>query len=436
MREMKNSGIDWIGDIPTSWKTERLGYYSHMLVPMRDKPTRFDGDIPWIRIEDFDGMYIEKSKTNQNVSLELINEMNMKIYPKGTVLCSCSCNLGTCAITTVEMCSNQTFIGVVPNKKLNNRFLYYVLSSSEKRLNALSQGTIQSYLSQDNFSKLKIAMCNIDEQVAIADYLDKKCADIDKIISAKRKTNELLKERRQSIITEAVTKGLNPNAEMKDSGIDWIGKIPKHWDVTKAKYVFQDGDGSLKTGPFGSALKGKTLDYGEYKIYNQAHLISDDFLLNRHFISSETFESLKSYEILPGDILFTMMGTIGKCKVMPSGYPKGILDSHLLKARLNDLMIPEFFSYIYDKDNSSLGITQLKCYSNGSIMDGLNSTIIKNICLTLPSVGEQKEIVCYLDEKCKEIDELIESNNKTIEKLQEYRKSLIYEAVTGKIEVC
>lgn len=223
--------------------------------------------------------------------------------------------------------------------------------------------------------------------------------------------------------------------EMKDSGVVSIGMIPVEWKAIKLKFLFGDGNEGLKIGPFGSAMKGKTLESGEYKTYNQAHLINNDFSLNRHFVSEETFQELRNYEVKPGDVLFSMMGTIGKCRIMPEGYPKGIMDSHLLKAGLNlNIVHPQYFVYAYDKDYSSQVIEQLLYSSNGTIMNGLNSTILKNVKIAMPySLGMQRKIVNYLDTKCSKIDEIIEKQQVIIEKLKEYKLSIITEAVTSGI---
>ncbi len=219
-------------------------------------------------------------------------------------------------------------------------------------------------------------------------------------------------------------------AEYKDSGIEWIGKIPSDWEVCKLKHIFADGENGIKIGPFGSALKGKTLSEGDYKIYNQAHLIQNDFSIDRHFVSKDTFNELISYEVHSGDILFSMMGTIGKCRIMPNGFPHGIMDSHLLKAKLNDKCLPEYFQYVYDKDNSNIVIEQLLFYSNGSIMNGLNSSIIKNVYLSFPNKENQQKIVDYLDYKTIAIDTLIADKQKLIDLLKEKRQAIISEAVT------
>ena len=223
---------------------------------------------------------------------------------------------------------------------------------------------------------------------------------------------------------------MKPYKEYKDSGIPWIGEIPKDWKVCKAKYVFADGVDSLKIGPFGSALKGKTLSYGKYKIYNQTNLIQRDFNLSHNFVSEKTYKQLHAYFVNAGDILFSMMGTIGKCCIMPAGYPKGIMDSHLLKTKLSNKIYPHFFVYIYDKDNSNVVIEQLTYMSNGTIMSGLNSSIVKNVYITLPDITNQHRIADYLDRKTSAIDTLIEDKQKMIELLKEQRQTIISEAVT------
>lgn len=155
------------------WEEKRLDeIVSKFIVPMRDKPKDLTGPIPWCRIEDFDGKYLSKSKSNQGVNSKTIKEMNLKVYPIGTLLVSCSANLGFCAITTTELLTNQTFIGLVPDSsKVDVLFLFYVMKMSSVKLNTLSSGTTISYLSREQFEKFKIPYPNLKEQQKIAKYL-------------------------------------------------------------------------------------------------------------------------------------------------------------------------------------------------------------------------------------------------------------------------
>ena len=164
---------------------------SEFIVPMRDKPTDLKGEIPWCRIEDFNGKYLYGSKSNQGVSLTTVKLMNLKIYPINTLLVSCSANLGFCAITKTELISNQTFIGLVPNTaKANVEFLYYLMSLSSKRLNILSSGTTISYLSREQFEEFKVEFPSLPEQQKIASFLSSIDKKIDLVNTQLEKTRE------------------------------------------------------------------------------------------------------------------------------------------------------------------------------------------------------------------------------------------------------
>lgn len=216
--------------------------------------------------------------------------------------------------------------------------------------------------------------------------------------------------------------------EMKDSGILAIGAIPKEWKPIRIKYLFQNG--VIKSGPYGSALKEVASADGEYPIYNQANIINDDFSLRRNYISSKDYINMKRYTIRSGDIVFSMMGTVGKCSIVPEWIDEGIIDSHLFEATLNCLINKDYFKYSYDKDLCIQVIEQFIEAMNGSIMSGLNGGLVKNSFICLPSPTEQQQIVHFLDRKCTAINTAIEKTKKSIEKLEEYKKAVITKAVT------
>lgn len=202
---LKDSGVPWIGQIPAEWKISKLKTYASMLTPMRDKPEYLDGEIPWIRIEDFSGKYIKESKEGLGVSKETVKQMNLKVYPVGTILCTSSCELGKCAITSVELVSNQRFIGIIPSKECHTDFLYYNLLVNAERLQFLSTGTIQANLSRISFEHLQLQFPPLPEQERIAAYLDKKCARIDALLEEKQALLDKLAEYKKSLIFECVT---------------------------------------------------------------------------------------------------------------------------------------------------------------------------------------------------------------------------------------
>ena len=234
---------------------------------------------------------------------------------------------------------------------------------------------------------------------------------------------------------QSIDNGLETYVETQDSGIKWIGQIPTNWSVLKIKDIITKDSFGIKIGPFGSALTNKTKGDGEYNVYGQANLISNDFSKTKHTISKDVFTSLMTYEVFPNDICLSMMGTIGKCKIVPQNITQGIMDSHLIKIRLSPIVLSRFFEYVYDKDLGGICFTQMQYDKKGFIMDGLNTSIVKNLKLPVPSIQDQKEIADYLDTKCAEIDAVIAELEKQLKILSEYKKSLIYEYVTGKKEV-
>lgn len=203
--EMKDSGIEWIGTIPEHWKLEKLKRHTSMLTPMRDKPEHLDGEIPWVRIEDYCGKYIDASKEGLGVSSETVTKMNLKVYPVGTVLCTSSCDLGKCAIVSRPLVSNQRFIGIIPNANTCTDYLYYLMLSNAERLNYLSTGTIQANLSRVAFEQLIVQIPPYNEQEEIASYLDKKMMQVDTLIFEKQALIKDLESYKKSLIFEVVT---------------------------------------------------------------------------------------------------------------------------------------------------------------------------------------------------------------------------------------
>ena len=217
---------------------------------------------------------------------------------------------------------------------------------------------------------------------------------------------------------------------MKDSGNRWIGKIPESWESMRVRHVIKSDADGIRVGPFGSSLKEAILEDGisDYKVYGQANLIRHNFEYGDNYVTEKDFRRLKNYEIKAGDVLLSMMGTIGKCSVVPNEIKTGIMDSHLIKIRLDDTVNPAFFEYVYE--HSGVVYEQLVLGSNGSTMNGLNSTIVKNTYIPVPPLSEQHVIAAYLDRKCGQIDDIIADLQRQIARLESYKKSLISETVT------
>ena len=203
--ELRESGEIWIGKVPKHWDVLKLKSHTRMITPMRDKPEDLSGDIPWVRIEDYNGKYIDSSREGFGVSEQTVKEMNLKVYPVGSILCTSSCDLGKCAIVATPLVSNQRFINIVPDEDTSSDYLYYVMLSNADRMNYLSTGTIQANLSRVAFEHLLIRFPPLEEQKEIALYLDHKVEVIDSTIMGKEKLVEKLREYKKSLIYEVVT---------------------------------------------------------------------------------------------------------------------------------------------------------------------------------------------------------------------------------------
>ena len=215
----------------------------------------------------------------------------------------------------------------------------------------------------------------------------------------------------------------------KTSGVEWAGQIPEPWTPTRLRFLLRDGYDGMKIGPFGSQLTSDMLDEsGTYKVYGQENVIANDFTRGSRFIGDDKFHELAVYEIIPGDLLITMMGTSGRCDVAPSTITRGIMDSHLLRMRTTNSVTPPFARLLIDE--AAYVKMQIQLAGKGTIMHGLNSSIVKDLLFFVPSFNEQAAILEFLDRETGKIDELVAEQRRLMELLKEKRQAVISHAVT------
>ena len=222
---------------------------------------------------------------------------------------------------------------------------------------------------------------------------------------------------------------IRPYRGCKDSGVGWLGKIPAHWEIHELRrHLFRQPE-SIKIGPFGSQLKLEFMATQGFKVYGQEHVIARDFMLGQKYVDQSKFAELSACEVMPGDLLVTMMGSTGRCAVVPEEIEPGIMDSHLLRVRLpKGPLDPRFVALVIDE--SAYVREQIVAAGKGAIMHGLNSMIIKNLVLAVPPVEEQGRILSFADRETAKIDALVAKKERLIELLQEKRTALITRAVT------
>ena len=436
----KASGVEWLGEVPEYWERIRLGYEADLLVPMRDKPEDLTGPIPWVRIEDFTGRYLEGSKSGQGVSQETARAMHLKVFPVGTVLCSCSCSMGATAIARTALVSNQTFIGIVPSRRLLAEFLFYALGVAKGHLDSVATGAIQQYLSRSDFSQLRLVIPCAAEQHAITAYLDRATALIDGLVAKKRELIERLKEKRSALISRTVTRGLPPaaalaagmpvNPPMKDSGIEWLGEIPGHWGAKKLGY--------------GAALQGGYA-FASEKFDSEGVPVVRMNNLKRGIVDTTQASCIApencvdAFALAEGDLLWGMSGSVGEtgslgnfARVRDSDLPAQ-LNQRVGRFRvLGDQMSLNFLTFVIQ---TKFFYDQILLFVTGTAQFNVSSAQVQSVFIPFPPLAEQHAIAAYLDAETAKLDALVAKVEEAVERLQEYRSALITAAVTGKIDV-
>lgn len=271
------------------------------------------------------------------------------------------------------------------------------------------------------------------EQHRIAAFLDRKCAEIDAVIERTKATIEEYKKLKQAVITEAVTKGVRGARKMKDSGIEWIGEIPEEWEVTPLKYLIT----GYKAGPFGSALITDKLNpEGNILVYTPEHVAKKTAELEFNlYLPDERQEEMQQFIVTPGDIVFPIVGSLGRSMLVTNDMPMGIINQRLAKFRLSSHKLSiDYFMWLFSRSSFYSTYIDLNC--RGSIIVNLTKQIVNDMPVPHPVRLDEQEGICdYLDEKCAALDNLIAKKTALLTELETYKKSLIYEYVTGKKEV-
>ena len=413
----KPSGIAWIGEVPEHWELKKIKFCFDVYAgatPKTENPDNWDGDIVWITPADYktEDKFIKGGQ--RTITKQGYESCNTQIVPKGSIVFSKRAPIGSVAISDVELCTNQGCLSCVP-KGTNSTYYYYVMSVSTECFDLLGSGATFKEISADSFSNVKLPFPTILEQNAIVAYLDARCSDIDKVVATQEKRIALLKELRQSIITQAVTRGLNPNVKMKDSGDEWIGMVPEHWTVGRLKYFLELLNGR-------AYLQHELQEEGKYRILRVGNFFTND----QWYYSDMELEPNKYCE--KGDLLFAWSASFGP---YIWDAEKVIYHYHIWKVNL---------LRNYDKHYAYYMLMSLSDYKrkdvHGSTMTHITLESMNNAMIPVPSPEEQKAIVKFLDSYCGTIDKQIDAVTKQIGLLKEYKQALITETVTGKRKVC
>lgn len=417
----KDSGVQWIGRIPNHWGINRMRFIINYEKGKNPKELSFeekDGMLPYLSMDYLRGNYdfTQYSYPTENsvicVSGDIVllwdgSNAGEFLKSKDGILCS------TCA--------------VIKQKNIDKQYYWYLCKSLQSFLKDMTNGMGIPHVDSKELKNLTVLTPPILEQQAIASYLDKRCEEIDKAIAKQQKRIELLQELRQNIITNAITHGINPDTPLKDSGVEWIGQVPEHWEIMKIKHVVTTNSGSTPKN-----IKGKDTDEANIIWVRTTDLTGYVVKDSSEYLTEEEFKSASCPLLPEGTVLVAMYGgagTIGKC---------GILGR---EATINQALC----SLIGKR-----GITQLFLFYCTLAMKGywmkfaassrkdpnISQEIIRNVMIPIPPEKEQNEIVQFVVSETKEIDDSIKQANKRIALLQELKQSIITEVVTGKRKVC
>lgn len=428
-RKMKDSGIPWIGQIPEGWNPTKIKYDFQVNAEKLAENTA----------DDFEFKYIDISSVNDLGKIISPPKMEFQEAPsrarmvvrKGDVIIS-TVRTYLRAIAQIDennsyVCSTG-FAVLRPHADVDSRFAFYQMQSESIIQSIVSRSVGVSYpaISPSELAATRILHPNIEEQERIAAYLDGKCGEIDRVIAAKERQNELLQAQRAALISETVTKGLNPKAKFKDSGIEWIGKIPEGWRIQRLKtFARINPEILLDNNVFADAT-------------SVSFIPMENLRTGSHTTTAIEYSEVKSGYVTfaDGDILMAKVtpcfenGNIAIAHGLEHGI--GFGSTEILVVRAMDVSRKYLFYYLQDPAFKEKAISEMY---GASGLKRLSPTFMENCHYPFPSPHEQEQIAAYLDVRCGEIDRVVAANEGMVAKLKAYRSSVIWEAVTGKVAV-
>ena len=421
-REYKDSGIEWIGRIPKNWKVTEVKRI------MRNKSVRNQPSAMVLSLYRDYGI-VPKDSRDDNFNVTSEDTTNYKVVGVGDfVINKMKAWQGSMAVSEFDgIISPAYYVCSFTDNNICRKFIHYLLrnESYKPEYMRLSTGLRigQWDLGIDDFMKIPIVLPPFEEQERIATFLDKKCAEIDSLVELQEQMIAQLTDYKQSVITEAVTKGLNPEAELVSSGIDWIGDVPKGWDIKLLKWLLR------KPLQYGANESGVLYDESLPRYVRITDILNNNLREDLQKLSL-TEEQANGYILENDDILFARSGgTVGKAFIFKEEYGRCAFAGYLIRAQIATSCCSKFIYYY----------TQSQCYDEWKKQIFIQATIqnigadrYSTLDVPTPPLNEQRAIASYLDTKCHEIDTLISIKQQKIETLKEYKKSIIFEAVTGK----
>ena len=438
----KDAGVEWLEKIPTHWGASKLRYmFSFGKGLTITKEDLLDEGLPCVNYGEVHSKYgfevdpaIHPLKC---VSENYLHTSQSSLLSKGDLVFADTSEDIEGSGNFTQSISEQVFFAgyhtiiARPKDRKNSRFYAYLFDSKEFRaqIRYAVKGVKVFSITQAILRGINIWLPSPIEQEKIARFLDHETAKIDTLIEKQQQLIMLLKEKRQAVISHAVTKGLNPNAPMRDSGVEWLGEVPAHWTVAQLKFNTSE----IQTGPFGSQLHAEDYITDGIPIINPAHIkdgkIFPDIMVT---VDEATQERLHRHKLSKGEIIFARRGELGRCAIVNKDNEGWLCGTGSLKARLNSSLLPVYAYLLITSDGV---VSELSLESKGSTMDNLNTETLGRVRMPVPPICEQNEILNYVEDVSGKYRALIDNSESAISLMQERRTALISAAVTGKIDV-
>lgn len=430
--DMKDSGIKWIGEVPASWNVRTL---YQLVTRVNNK----NSDLAEQNLLSLSYGKIKRKDINTNDGLLPASFDGYNVIEAGDIVLRLtdlqndhtSLRVGH---ATERGIITSAYTTLRPINPAHSRYLYYLIHAFDLKKGFYGMGSgVRQGLNYDEVKELRVVIPSQEEQDAIVAYLDDVRVQIDTLIQEAKDTISEYKQWKESLIFSTLTQGLDYSAPTKDSGINWIGPIPESSSIVRMRYLV-DG---YKAGPFGSSLITDKLDSsGTILVYTPEHIAKQSIENEKNlYLPEDRREQMSQFFVQKGDIIFPIVGSLGRAMLITEDMPEGIINQRLAKFRIKEDVIDiDFFLWFFAKSSFFNQFIEVNC--RGSFILNLTKTIIYDMPVVLPeSIEKQREIAEYLDKKCSTIDSLIKEKEILLDDLELYKRSLIYETVTGKRKV-